>query len=69
MSRSAVQEILQRIDALPERDRRRLEREMAARAEAEWQRLAKVARVEAGRRGIDQSAIDRAVRQVRYGRR
>jgi hypothetical protein len=69
MSRSAVQEILKKIDALPDKDRQRLERELVARAEAQWQGLAKAARAEARRRGIDQAAIDRAVRQVRYGRR
>jgi hypothetical protein len=69
MSRSSVQEILKKIDALPERERRRLERELAARAEAEWQRLATQASAQARRRRIDQAAIDRAVRQVRYGGR
>lgn len=69
MSRSAVQEILQKIDALPQRDRERLDRELAARSEAEWKRLAKTARAQARRRRIDQAAIDRAVEQVRYGRR
>jgi hypothetical protein len=65
MSRSSVQDILEQIDALPARERRRLERELATRAEAEWQCLAGDARTEARRRGIDQAAIDRAVRQVR----
>ncbi|HEY7090862.1 MAG TPA: hypothetical protein VH518_22380 [Tepidisphaeraceae bacterium] len=68
MSRSAVQQILEKIDALPEKDRHRLERELATRAEAEWKRLAKRARGQARRRGIDQAAIDRAVEQTRYGR-
>jgi len=69
MSRSAVQEILHKIDALAEKDRERLERELAARAEAEWKRLAKQARVIARRRHIDQAAIDQAVEQTRYGPR
>jgi hypothetical protein len=69
MSRSTVQEILRKIDALPQKDRERLERELAARTEAEWKRLARQARATARRRGIDQAAIDRAVEQVRYGRR
>jgi hypothetical protein len=69
MSRAAVEEILQKIDALPERDRKRLDQELAARADAEWQRLSKQARAKARRRGIDQAMIDRVVGQVRYGRR
>ena len=69
MSRSAVKEILQKIDALPQKDRERLERELAARTESEWKRLARQARAQARRRGIDQAAIDRAVEQMRYGRR
>ena len=69
MSRAAVEEILQKIDALPARDRQRLDRELAGRAEAEWQRMARPARVRARRRGIDQAAIDRAVERTRYGRR
>lgn len=69
MSRAAVKDILQQIDALPHKDRQRLEQELATRAEAEWIRLAKQARAQARRRGIDQNAIDRAVEQVRYARR
>ena len=69
MRQSAVGEILQKIDALPRRDRLRLERELAARAESEWQQLARQARAQARRRGIDQAAIDRAVERTRYGRR
>ena len=69
MSRSAVQEILQKIDALPHKDRERLERELAERDQTEWTRLAKQARAQARRRGIDQAAIDRAVEQTRYGRK
>ncbi len=69
MSRSAVEDILQKIDALPDKDRKRLEYELAARAEAEWKRLARQARAQARRRRIDQAAIDRAVERARYGRR
>jgi hypothetical protein len=67
MSRSVVQEILQKIDALPQKDRQRLERELAARNETEWKRLAKQARTQARRRGVDQAAIDRAIERTRYG--
>ena len=69
MSKSAVVEILQKIDALPERDRLRLERELAARSDKEWKSLARQARARARRGGIDQAMIDRAVEQTRYGRR
>jgi hypothetical protein len=69
MSRSAVGEILHKIDALPQRDRLRLERELAARADVEWQRLARQARAQARKLGISQATIDRAVEQTRYGRR
>lgn len=69
MSRSAVGEILQKIDALPLRDRVRLEQELAARADSEWKRLARQARAQGRRRGLNQATIDRAVEQTRYGRR
>ncbi len=69
MSRSEVGDILQKIDALPQRDRVRLERELAERADREWNRLARKARAQARGRGIDQATIDRAVEQTRYGRR
>jgi hypothetical protein len=68
MSRSAVKDILQQIDALTQRERARLERELDARAEAEWTRLARKARTLARTRRITQATIDRAVEDVRYGR-
>src|SRR4051812_48247159 len=43
MSRADVQDILQRIDALPRVDRDRLEQELAARSERAWLRLAQQA--------------------------
>jgi hypothetical protein len=67
MSRSSVQQILQKIDALPQADRERLDRALAARAEAEWKRLAKQARAQARRRGVNQASIDRAIERLRYG--
>lgn len=66
MSRSVVVEILQKIDTLPQRDRLRLERELAARADNEWKSLARQARIQARERGIDQTRIDSAVEQTRY---
>jgi uncharacterized membrane protein len=64
----AVQEILQRIQQLPEEDRLLLEQHLAQRAEAEWKREAEEARRLARQKGIDQAAIDRAVEKARYGR-
>jgi hypothetical protein len=69
MKSSAVIEILQQIDALPQRDRLRLERELAARSEKEWKSLAREARAQARCGGIDQAMIDQAVEQTRYGRK
>jgi hypothetical protein len=69
MSRATVEDILQRIDALPRADRERLENALAARAEEEWRRATKLARAQARRRKITQSTIDRALDSVRYGRR
>jgi len=63
----AIQEILDRIERLPEEDRLLLEEELAHRAEAEWKEAAQEARRIARERGIDQAAIDRAVRELRYG--
>ena len=62
-----VQEILQRIQQLPEADRLLLEEQLAQLAEAEWKREAEEARRTARKRGIDQAAIDAAVQKVRYG--
>jgi len=62
----AVQEILQRIQQLPEEDRLQLEQHLAATAEAEWKREADEARRLARQKGLDQAAIDRAVENVRY---
>jgi SOS response regulatory protein OraA/RecX len=66
MSESAVQEILERIDNLPEAERLLLEQRLAERLEVEWQREAAAARAEAQRRGFDQAAIERAVEETRY---
>lgn len=63
----AVREILQRIDRLPDHDRKLLEAELVRRAEVEWKREAEAARSLARQQGIDQASIDQAVEQVRYG--
>jgi hypothetical protein len=62
----AVHEILDRIQRLPAEDRLLLEGYLAQQAEAEWQREAGEARRLARQKGIDQAAIDRAVKKVRY---
>jgi hypothetical protein len=69
MSSAAVDEILKKIDDLPEAERIVLEQQLAERAETEWLREASRARELARQRGLDQAAIDRAVEQVRYGTR
>jgi hypothetical protein len=66
MSESAVQEILDRIQQLPDDDRLLLEERLATLAEAEWRRAAAAARQSAGARGIDQAAIDRAIDELRH---
>ena len=66
MSRAAVEEILHRIQQLPEEDRRLLEKRWAELTEAEWKREAEQARLGARGRGVDQEAIDRAVQELRY---
>lgn len=68
MSRASVKDILQEIEALSDEDRLALDQQLAARLEADWQREAEAARVEARRRGIDQVAIDRAVERQRHVR-
>jgi hypothetical protein len=67
MSQSAVDDILKMIDGLSETDRVVLEQHLSERAEAEWRSEADAARREAKTRGIDQAAIDEAVRKHRYG--
>ena len=62
----AVQEILERIQHLPEEDRWLLDEYLAQQAEAEWERAAAEARLLARKKGIDQTAIDLAVEQIRY---
>jgi hypothetical protein len=62
----AVQEILERIQLLPAEDRLLPEEHLAEQAEPEWQSEAEEARRLARQKGIDQSAIYRAVEKVRY---
>jgi len=67
MSRTDVQQILEMIERLSESERELLEQRLAHRAEAEWRKEAEQARREAKARGIDQTAVDEAVRKRRYG--
>jgi hypothetical protein len=67
MSRTDVQHILDMIDGLPESDRDALEQQLAFRTEAQWRTESEQARRQAKARGIDQAAIDEAVRKRRHG--
>jgi hypothetical protein len=62
----AVIEILNRIEQLPAEDRLILEERLAELAESEWKREAETARRIASDRGLDQTAIDKAIEEVRY---
>jgi hypothetical protein len=62
----AVQDILQRIERLPDEDRLALEVRLAEIAEADWKIEAESARRIARERGLDQAAIDQAIRDLRY---
>jgi hypothetical protein len=68
MSRAAVTDILQRIEKLDEKDRLKLEREMARRLEKEWKKETAKARKIARSRGITQAVIDEMIERRRYGR-
>jgi hypothetical protein len=65
MSRAAVDDILDRIRQLPEKDRRLLDELLAQEEDREWREEAAKARKVAQSQGIDQAAIDRAVYAVR----
>ena len=65
---SAVQEIVQRIKALSDKDREALDQILAEMVEREWQKEARRARRGAKKMGITQETIDRAVAKVRYGK-
>jgi len=68
MSRAAVNEILQKIEGLDEKDRLVLEREMAKRLEKEWSKETAKARKIAKSRGITQAVIDQIIERRRYGK-
>lgn len=62
-----VDAILQQIDLLNEADRLALEQRLFERTERQWLHEAKLARIQANERGIDQRTIDAAVEAVRHG--
>jgi hypothetical protein len=68
MSAIAIEDILQQIRQLPVEDRLLLEERLAQMANEEWRSEAQAARERARQLGIDQSAIDRAIEEVRQGR-
>ena len=68
MNEATIEEILQKIDQLPESDRLLLEKRLAEREEAEWRQAADEARQVAKQRGVDQAAVDEAVHRVRYSK-
>ena len=67
MSGTDLHQILEMIDRLSDRERELLQQRLAERAETEWRKEADQARREAKTRGVDQAAIDEAVRKRRYG--
>jgi hypothetical protein len=66
MSNVLVQEILDKIERLSEEERLYLTRRLTEASETEWKREADDARRIAHEKGIDQTAIDRAVEEARY---
>ena len=67
MSGSDLHQILEMIDRLSDSERELLQQRLTERAEVEWRMEAEQARREAKARGVDQAAIDEAVRKRRYG--
>jgi hypothetical protein len=65
MSRATIDEILDRINQLPEEDRLLFDELLSQQEDREWREEAANARRMALNRGVDQGAIDRAVHSVR----
>jgi hypothetical protein len=63
MTQATVKQILDLIEQLPDPEREALDQQLAERAETAWRREAEQARREAETRGIDQTAIDEAIRR------
>lgn len=64
---TAVQQILEQIERLPQQQRVELQSELSRLEEDEWAGLLREAREAARERGIDDEAITRAVESLRYG--
>jgi len=67
MSRTTIDEILDRIRQLPEEDRLLFDKMLAQQEDQEWREEAANAQRLAQSRGIDQEAIDRAIHVLRHG--
>jgi hypothetical protein len=67
MSQTTVDDILDRIKRLPDKDRLLLDELLAQQEDQEWREEAAKARKLARSQGIDQEAIDRAVHAERHG--
>jgi hypothetical protein len=67
MSQTAVHEALDRIKRLSALERAQLDELLVHEEEEAWRTEAGAARRSAGEKGIDQEAIDGAVRAMRHG--
>jgi hypothetical protein len=66
MSTITVQEILEKVELLSPDEQLDLARRLAEKSEADWRQEAEKAREIARQKGIDQTAIDRAVEEIRH---
>jgi F0F1-type ATP synthase membrane subunit b/b' len=64
-----VQDILAQIDRLDEAGREELQAALRLRSRAQWERLAEVERARSMAEGITEEDIDRAIDDVRYGKK
>ena len=68
MNQSNVQTNLDQIEQLPGAERQLLHQCLAERAQAEWRREAEAARRLARERGVDQTAMDQAIHNLRHSK-
>ena len=66
MSKTAVQDILHRIEQLSEEERSLLDQRLAELAEVEWKREEQRARALAKEKGVNQATIDQVIHDLRY---
>ena len=66
---TAVQDILARIDRLGKAEQEELRAELKLRAYAVWEKLAEAERQRSKPEGLDEDDVQRAVDEVRYGKR